>query len=106
MKRADRTPSEDEDDDEEANDPFAEVRAPLIENDGGTLLTKEMNFPQIEDSFTAFDVEANLIRDKHAMICGSISRMIDDLQASSPEEVLREASQGLVSTSRFSSGSY
>lgn len=31
------------------------------------------------------------------MICGSINRMIDDLQPSSPEEVLREASQGLVS---------
>jgi hypothetical protein len=51
-----------------------------------------MMFLQIEDSFTAFDVEANLVRDKHAMICGSINRMIDDLQPSSPE-----ASQGLVS---------
>ncbi|KAJ9117782.1 hypothetical protein QFC20_000061 [Naganishia adeliensis] len=75
VKRVSKALGEDEDNDDEANDPFAEI----------------------EDSFTAFDVEANLIRDKNAMICGSINRMIDDLQPSSPEEVLREASQGLLS---------
>jgi hypothetical protein len=31
------------------------------------------------------------------MLCGSVSGMIEDLQPSSPEETLREASQGLVS---------
>lgn len=51
---------------------------------------------QIEDSFTAFDVEANLLRDKHAMLCGKVNDMIDDLQPTSQEEALRTASYGLV----------
>ncbi|GHJ83897.1 hypothetical protein NliqN6_0299 [Naganishia liquefaciens] len=75
VKRADRALQDDEQDDDEGNDPFADI----------------------EDSFTAFDVEANLIRDKHAMLCGNINDMIEELQPSSPEDKLRKASQGLLS---------
>ncbi|KAJ9103878.1 hypothetical protein QFC21_002340 [Naganishia friedmannii] len=64
-----------EDDDQEGDDPFADI----------------------EDSFTAFDVEANLLRDKHAILCGKINDIIDDLQPTSHEEALRTASYELIS---------
>jgi len=43
------------------------------------------------------DVEANLLRDKHSMLCNTVSRMVEQLQASSSEEVLQRAASDLVS---------
>ncbi|KAJ9120190.1 hypothetical protein QFC22_003090 [Naganishia vaughanmartiniae] len=83
----------DEDDDGEGEDPFADVSIVDTVNSSGSL--KPKNY-QIEDSFTAFDVEANLLRDKHAMLCGKVNELIEDLQPTSHEEALRVASYELV----------
>jgi hypothetical protein len=84
---------EDEDDDQQGDDPFADVSAGLEENFRAIYLRGKC---QIEDSFTAFDVEANLLRDKHAMLCGKVNVIVDDLQPTSHEEALRAASLELV----------
>jgi hypothetical protein len=44
------------------------------------------------------DVESNLMRDKHAMLCSNLNDLIEQLQPASAEEILRTASTDLVST--------
>jgi hypothetical protein len=43
------------------------------------------------------DVEANLLRDKHSMLCTTVSTMIEQLQASSSEDILQTTAGELVS---------
>lgn len=54
-------------------------------------------FADIEDSYSAIDTEANLLRDKHSMLCATVHDMIERLQASSGEELLKSSTLQLLS---------
>jgi len=55
-------------------------------------------FAEIEEDFSgdANDLEANLIRDKRATLCASVSNIVERLQPSKPLEDLKTACDELV----------
>lgn len=61
---------------------------------------EEDPFAEIEDNFDEADLEANLLRDKKATLCASVSRLVEQLQPSAPSFALRDTSDELVSITR------
>lgn len=53
---------------------------------------------QIDEGFSEEDLEANLLRDKHARLCQLVNQIIDELTPSTPDFQLREACDQLVGT--------
>lgn len=51
---------------------------------------------QIDEGFSEEDLEANLLRDKHARLCQLVNQIIDELTPSTPDFQLREACDQLV----------
>jgi hypothetical protein len=51
---------------------------------------------QIDEGFDEDDLEANLVRDKHARLCTTVNRLIDELVPNAPDFALREACDQLV----------
>lgn len=81
-------------DDEDEEDPFAEVaqRPKTLRILG---LTKRLIL-QIEEDFVEDDLETNLQRDKHARLCNLVNQLIDQLTPTSPDYTLRDVCTQLV----------
>lgn len=62
-------------DDEEEDDPFA----------------------QLEEDFDEMDLDANVKRDRHARLCTLVESLVGNLKTSQPEDVLADISEQLVS---------
>lgn len=54
-------------------------------------------FAEIEDDFSADDLEANVLRDKKATMCAAMNKLIDNLVPKSSSFALRETCDELVS---------
>ena len=51
---------------------------------------------QIDEDLLEDDLEANLMRDKHARLCSLVGQLIDEMTPSAPDFQLREACDQLV----------
>ena len=57
-------------------------------------------FAEIDEGYAEEDLEANLQRDKYARLCGQVTQLIDELTPSAPDFQLRDACEQLVSAVR------
>ncbi|EJU03326.1 Pkinase-domain-containing protein [Dacryopinax primogenitus] len=53
-------------------------------------------FAEIDESFDEVDLESNLIRDKYARLCAQVNQLIDELIPTATEKKLREALDQLL----------
>lgn len=56
-------------------------------------------FADMEDDFSAEDLDANVLRDKKATLCANIDKLIDGLVPKTSMSELRQTSDELVSPS-------
>ncbi|KAL0960993.1 hypothetical protein HGRIS_005988 [Hohenbuehelia grisea] len=57
---------------------------------------EEDPFAEIDEGFAEDDLEANLQRDKHARLCNTVNQLIDQLTPSAPDFQLRDACDQLI----------
>ncbi|KIJ54808.1 hypothetical protein M422DRAFT_240892 [Sphaerobolus stellatus SS14] len=65
---------------------------------GDELSDEEDPFAEIDEGFDEDDLEANLVRDKHARLCAMVNKLIEELVPNAPDYALREACDQLLST--------
>ncbi|KAF8513773.1 hypothetical protein JB92DRAFT_3083136 [Gautieria morchelliformis] len=96
-----------EGEDENYEDVFAKSNGAVAEQPETLQLTnrswlgdedsdEEDPFAEIDEGFVEDDLEANLVRDKHARLCTTVNRLIDELVPNAPDFALRDACDQLV----------
>ncbi|KAF8505364.1 hypothetical protein BU17DRAFT_101047 [Hysterangium stoloniferum] len=102
-----------EGEDEDYEDVFAKPNGTVAEHAGTLQLTTRLSnkswlgdelsdeedpFAEIDEGFDEDDLEANVIRDKHARLCASVNHLIDELVPNAPDYALRDACDELLAT--------
>ncbi|GJJ15641.1 hypothetical protein Clacol_009919 [Clathrus columnatus] len=63
---------------------------------GDEMSDEEDPFAEIDEGFAEDDLETNLVRDKHARLCATVNRLVEELVPSSPDYALRDACDQLL----------